>query len=124
MMDTPSAPPPAARPMTTDVFHESIADGGLYPRYRLVEWPPLDGEKPHPVATLEILMRVEGAEAFKVEADRCGEAYTLTRPLCEIVRDAGGLPWCIVEVMGPRALICELMVLAQDKGCQRLPFPH
>lgn len=123
MLDLHNAPLAAAQPMTTDVFHESISKQGLRPVYCVIGWPPREGEKPHPVATLEILMRTEAAEVFKLEADCLGQAYTLTRPLCEIVRDAAGLPWCIVEAMGPRALIGELVVLAQASGCQRLPFP-
>ena len=113
---------PAER-ATTDIFHEAISAQGLQPAYCVTGWPRADGDKILRNVELEILLPLKRAEAFKVEADRIGETNALDRTLCELVHDEGGASWCLVEVMAPRALACELIVLAQAMGCERRPFP-
>ncbi|KQT80156.1 hypothetical protein [Methylobacterium sp. Leaf466] len=115
--------PPAAQPMTADLLHHSLSSEGFLPRYWLMGYLADDGVKPAQVASIEVLLDAEEGARFVSEAEALGKAFGRTRPVCDICEDHGGGPWRLIEALVPRALILELMLLAQRHGCKRMPFP-
>lgn len=113
----------AAQSNTLDLFTHPLAAGGLYPGYMVPCFPVVDGEEPSSNASIEVLVHQDQAAAFTVEANAFGEAAGLPHPVCDVATDHGGGVWRLIEAVGPRALILELMQVAQRHGCKRVLFP-
>ncbi|KQP59739.1 hypothetical protein ASF39_16480 [Methylobacterium sp. Leaf108] len=110
--------------MTADLLHHPLSLDGLLPRYWLMGHPADEGEEPAQSAIIEILIDAEQGARFVAEAEVLGKNPGRTRPVCDICEDhGGGGPWHLIEAGDPRALILELMLLAQRHGCKRMPFP-
>jgi hypothetical protein len=113
----------AAQSNTLDLFTHPLTTGGLYPGYLVPGYPDLDGEEPSPNSSIEVLVHQDQAPAFTAEVSALGEAAALPHPVCDVATDHGGGTWRLIEVVGPRALILELMQVAQRHGCKRVLFP-
>ncbi|KQP82963.1 hypothetical protein [Methylobacterium sp. Leaf117] len=116
-------PPLAAQSNTLDLFTHPLAAGGFYPSYMVPCFPVVDGEEPCLNASIEVLIHQDQLPAFEAEANPIGEAAGLSHPVCDVATDHGGGTWRLIEVIGPRALILELMQVAQRHGCKRVLFP-
>lgn len=121
-------PPQPPRPPwfdTIDIFHHPLAAEGLYPRYRIVGYPadPEDEGEPCRNASMEVLVDQKMGAEFMAEVEAAGAAAGCPGPACEAATDHGGGPWQVIEVLGPRAMILELMLVAQRLGGKRMPFP-
>ncbi|KQU33179.1 hypothetical protein ASG63_14875 [Methylobacterium sp. Leaf94] len=116
-------PPPAAQSNTLDLFRHPLAAGGLHPGYMVPCFPVVDGQELCLNASIEVLIHQDQLTAFTDEANAFGEAVGLSHPVCDVATDQGGGAWRLVEIVGPRALILELMQVAQRHGCKRVLFP-
>ncbi|KQT84689.1 hypothetical protein ASG51_00930 [Methylobacterium sp. Leaf465] len=116
-------PPSAAQSNTLDLFTHPLTSNGLHPGYMVPCFPVVDGEDPSPNASIEVLVHQDQAPAFTDEANAIGETAGLTHPVCDVATDHGGGLWRLVEIVGPRALILELMLVAQRHGCKRVLYP-
>lgn len=124
MLDCSTVSPMAMQANTLDLYAHPLAATGLHPRYWVRSCPVSDGEEPPRNAFIEVLIHQSRVAEFTGVADALGETAGLPRPACDVATDYGGGTWRLVEIVGPRALIGELMVLAQDCGCERMSFPH
>jgi hypothetical protein len=111
-----------SKPETVDIHHHHLAAEGFHLRYCLVGYPAAEGELPRPVGEIELLADQEHGAAFMEEAERLGRRFALSRPVCTVYPDHDGGPWSQIVAEGPRALIGELMLLAQRMGFERRPW--
>ena len=117
-------PPPAAQPNTLDLFMHPLAAGGFYPGYMIPCFPFMDGEEPCPNSSIEVLIHQDQLTAFEAEANSIGEAAGLSGPVCDVATDYGGGTWRLIEIVGPRAMILEMALVAQRYGCKRVLYPR
>ena len=117
-------PPSAVQSNTLDLFTHPLAAGGFYPGYMVPCFPVVDGEEPCPNALIEVLIHQDQLPAFEAEANPIGEAAGLPGPVSDVATDFGGGTWRLIEIVGPRAMILEVALVAQRHGCNRVLYPN
>jgi hypothetical protein len=125
MSDCSTVSPVAMQPNTLDLFTHPLSAGGFSPGYMIPCFPVVDGEVPCSNASIEVLIHQDQLPAFEAEANPIGEAAMCRyRPACDVATDLGGGTWRLIEIVGPRAMILEMALVAQRHGCKRVLYPN
>lgn len=117
-------PPSAVQSNTLDLFTHPLTVDGFYPGYMIPCYPVSDDEVPSLDASIEVLIHQDEVAAFEAEANPIAEVAGCSSPACDVATDHGGGTWRLIEIVGPRAMIMEMALVAQRHGCKRVLYPR
>ena len=106
----------------TNIIHEPITEAGFVNAYRFDGRSPRSSAEFYDFTTLEVLVPLHEADTIVSHIARLDAGAGKFKG--EIVRDAGGASWCIVDVGGPRAAVVDFATRLGQEGFVRRPGPE